>query len=89
MDWIEYFEIYDCTSFRLVYILYLNQNKLKVHLEPMALMDFIGTPESSLRQETIKKHLYMQLGGVEATDADVSDLKKEFDFEPSTLLGRS
>lgn len=53
---------------------------------PIGLMDFIGTLERALGRKAIKNYLPMQPGDVEATFADVSDLKREFDFEPSTPL---
>ena len=63
------------SPFRLVNI--ANSNKIK-------LLDFIDVIETVLNKKAIRKYLPMQLGDVEATWADVSNLKKLTNFSPST-----
>ena len=53
---------------------------------PVRLMDFIETIEKHLGMEAKKEFLPMQLGDVQATYADVSDLERDIDFKPSTSL---
>ena len=48
------------------------------------LLDFIDVIETVLNKKAIRKYLPMQLGDVEATWADVSNLKKLTNFSPST-----
>ena len=55
--------------------------------QPVELMTFIKTIEDSLGQEAQKNFLPMQPGDVEATYADIEDLKRDVGFEPKTVLG--
>jgi len=50
------------------------------------LMDFIGALESSLGREAEKEYLPMQPGDVPDTYADVEDLVRDFDYQPSTTV---
>lgn len=54
--------------------------------KPVDLMTFIGCIESSLGIEAIKEYCPMQDGDVEKTFADISEVKKDFNFQPKTLL---
>ena len=54
--------------------------------QPVELMTFIKTIEDSLGQEAQKNFLPMQPGDVEATYADIEDLKRDVGFEPKTVL---
>ena len=54
--------------------------------QPVELMAFIKTIEGSLGQEAQKNFLPMQPGDVEATYADIAELKRDVGFEPSTVL---
>lgn len=53
---------------------------------PVKLLDFIETLEQALEQEAIKEFHDMQPGDVYKTYADVSALKKDFDYSPDTPL---
>lgn len=53
---------------------------------PVSLGDFILAIENAIGKEAIKSYLPMQAGDVQATHADVSNLIKDFDFNPSTPL---
>lgn len=53
---------------------------------PVELMTFIETIEAAIGKQAIKNFLPMQPGDVHATYADVSDLKRDIGFEPSTPL---
>lgn len=54
--------------------------------EPIQLMEFISSIEEALGIEAKKNFLPMQPGDVEATSADVSDLRAAVDFAPNTPL---
>ncbi len=54
--------------------------------QPVELMTFIKTIEDALGQEAQKNFLPMQPGDVEATYADIEDLKRDVGFEPRTPL---
>lgn len=54
--------------------------------KPESLMDFIGVLEHCLGKEARKEFLPMQPGDVYQTYADVSELKKDFSFQPSTSV---
>ncbi len=54
--------------------------------QPVELMTFIKTIEDSLGQEAQKNFLPMQPGDVEATYADIEELKHDVGFEPRTVL---
>lgn len=54
--------------------------------EPIQLMEFISSIEEALGIEAKKNFLPMQPGDVEATSADVSDLRTAVDFAPNTPL---
>ncbi len=54
--------------------------------QPVGLLTFIETIEQALGRTAIKNFLPMQSGDVEATYADVEDLKRAVGFEPSTPL---
>lgn len=53
---------------------------------PVKLMDFIQTLEKHLGMEGKKEFLPMQPGDVQATFADIDDLKKATGFQPSTTI---
>ena len=53
---------------------------------PVNLLDFINILENEIGKPVIKKHLPMQDGDVYKTWADVSELKKEFNYKPHTTL---
>lgn len=53
---------------------------------PVHLLTFIETLENCLGKKAIKNLLPLQLGDVPDTYADVSDLVKDFDYKPATLL---
>lgn len=52
--------------------------------QPTALMKYISALENSLNIEAKKFFLPMQLGDVQATSADVSELKNWINFKPNT-----
>jgi UDP-glucuronate 4-epimerase len=54
--------------------------------QPIELMTFIKTIEDALGIEAVKNFLPMQAGDVVATFADVEDLKRDIEYEPSTSL---
>ncbi len=54
--------------------------------EPVELMDFIGAIEDALGKKALKNMLPMQAGDVEATYADIEDLRNAAGFSPSTQL---
>lgn len=54
--------------------------------KPIQLMEFISSIEEALGIEAKKNFLPMQPGDVEATSADVSDLRAAVDFAPNTPL---
>lgn len=54
--------------------------------EPVELMDFIGAIEDALDRKALKNMLPMQAGDVEATYADIDDLRNAVGFSPSTPL---
>ena len=54
--------------------------------QPVELMTFIKTIEDSLGKEAQKNFLPMQPGDVEATYADIEELKRDVGFEPKTVL---
>ena len=49
-------------------------------------MAFIKTIEGPLGQEAQKNFLPMQPGDVEATYADIEELKRDVEFEPKAVL---
>ncbi len=54
--------------------------------EPVELMAFIGAIEEAVGQQAIKNMLPMQDGDVEATYADIDDLRQAVGFSPATQL---
>ncbi|MFM1855386.1 MAG: hypothetical protein RLZ83_695 [Pseudomonadota bacterium] len=54
--------------------------------QPVELLDFIATLERALGVTAVKNLLPMQPGDVEATYADVDDLRRDVGFEPATPL---
>ncbi len=54
--------------------------------EPVELMTFIGTIEDAVGQTAVKNMLPMQDGDVEATYANIDDLRQAVGFSPSTPL---
>jgi UDP-glucuronate 4-epimerase len=52
--------------------------------QPTALMKYISALENSLNIKAKKIFLPMQLGDVQATSADVSELKNWVNFKPNT-----
>jgi UDP-glucuronate 4-epimerase len=50
------------------------------------LSDFIATLERALGREAKKRYLPMQDGDVYATEADVTDLERDFNWRPSTKV---
>ncbi|GHA30135.1 NAD-dependent epimerase [Salinimicrobium marinum] len=54
--------------------------------KPVKLLDFINQIEKELGKEAKKEMLPMQPGDVERTWADVSSLKEEFNYNPSTSI---
>ena len=53
---------------------------------PVNLMDYISALEEALGKEAKKEFLPIQPGDVPDTYADVTDLVKEFDYKPNTLV---
>jgi UDP-glucuronate 4-epimerase len=53
---------------------------------PVKLMDFIDAMENALNKKAIKEFLPMQPGDVLKTCADISTLKKDYDYAPTTSL---
>jgi UDP-glucuronate 4-epimerase len=53
---------------------------------PTNLMNYISALENSLNLKAIKNFLPMQMGDVQATSADVSELNHWIDFKPNTLV---
>lgn len=54
--------------------------------KPVKLLDFITEIEDNLGKKAEKKMLPMQPGDVERTWADVSQLNKDFDYNPTTSI---
>lgn len=54
--------------------------------KPVRLMDFIGTMEKAIGKPANKEFLPMQPGDVYKTFADVSQLKKTFNYSPNTSI---
>lgn len=54
--------------------------------KPIKLLDFINILENQLGVEAIKNMLPMQDGDVKSTFADVTELKRDIDYSPSTPL---
>lgn len=54
--------------------------------QPVELLDFIATLEQCLGKEALKELLPLQPGDVPATYADVSDLSRDFGFQPRTSV---
>lgn len=54
--------------------------------KPVKLMDFIETLERCLGREAVKEYLPMQPGDVYQTYADVSDLMRDYGFQPDTSI---
>ena len=69
------------TEFRPMYKIYNigNNNSVK-------LMDFIATIEKYMGKEAKKEMYPMQMGDVQRTWADVSDLMKDYNYKPSTSI---
>lgn len=69
------------TEFRLMYKIYNigNNNSVK-------LMDFIATIEKYMGKEAKKEMYPMQMGDVQRTWADVSELIKDYNYKPSTSI---
>ncbi|MFK5854860.1 MAG: NAD-dependent epimerase/dehydratase family protein, partial [Bacteroidota bacterium] len=55
---------------------------------PVDLMKFIETIENSLGKTAEKNMLPIQPGDVESTYADTSELMKDFNYKPDTLLDK-
>ena len=53
---------------------------------PRTLMEYIEEIEKQLKTQSIKKFLPMQLGDVPETSADISLLKKDFNYIPKTSI---
>jgi UDP-glucuronate 4-epimerase len=53
---------------------------------PVQLMDFIKAIENALGVEAEKQMLPLQAGDVETTYADVSNLVRDFDYQPKTTV---
>lgn len=53
---------------------------------PVNLMDYVKALENSLDRVSQKEYLAMQPGDVRMTHADVSDLKKDFNYSPNTKI---
>ncbi len=53
---------------------------------PVDLMHFIAVLEDKLKKKAVKNYLPLQEGDVEANFADVSELEKAIDFQPSTSV---
>lgn len=51
---------------------------------PVKLMDFIEALENAIGKKAVKNMLPMQAGDVLSTDADMTDLEKEFNYQPQT-----
>lgn len=70
----------------------VNHNNLKYRLfnignsKPVQLMDFINILGEELALEVKKNFLPMQEGDVISTYADISELKKEIDYEPKVSI---
>jgi UDP-glucuronate 4-epimerase len=54
---------------------------------PVRLGDFIEALEAAMGAKAEKRYLPMQAGDVYATEADVSDLERDFGWKPSTPIG--
>jgi len=54
--------------------------------KPVKLLDFIETLENALGKKAEKVFMPMQPGDVYQTYADVEELKKDFDFKPTTSI---
>lgn len=54
--------------------------------KPVKLMDFINTLEKHIGIEAKKEYLPMQLGDVEATYADIDDIKNDVGFNPNISI---
>lgn len=69
------------TEFRPMYKIYNigNNNSVK-------LMDFIATIEKYMNKEAKKEMYPMQMGDVQRTWADVSELMKDYNYKPSTRI---
>ena len=69
------------TEFRPMYKIYNigNNNSVK-------LMDFIATIEKYMNKEAKKEMYPMQMGDVQRTWADVSELMKDYNYKPSTSI---
>lgn len=53
---------------------------------PVKLIDFISTIEHTTGHKAQKVMMYMQPGDVTRTDADTSSMRRDFGYEPHTLL---
>jgi UDP-glucuronate 4-epimerase len=56
------------------------------HSQPVPLMDFIRTMEEAIGKKAVLEMYPMQKGDVKITYADTSELKKQFDYQPSIPL---
>jgi UDP-glucuronate 4-epimerase len=54
--------------------------------QPVELLTFVEILEKALGREAIKQFMPMQPGDVQATYADIDDLRREVGFEPTTPL---
>ncbi|WP_353894467.1 NAD-dependent epimerase [Proteinivorax hydrogeniformans] len=54
--------------------------------QPVQLMKFINVLEEKLGKEAKKKYMEMQPGDVLRTCADISDLKRDIDYQPTTSI---
>lgn len=54
--------------------------------KPVKLMDFIHMLEKYLGKEAVKEYYPMQPGDVYQTYADISEMKRDFDFKPETSV---
>ena len=64
----------------------LSREDLVGNNRPVELMKMIEILEDALERKADKKYLPMQPGDVTLTCADISSIKKDFGFEPSTPL---
>ncbi|HNQ20274.1 MAG TPA: NAD-dependent epimerase, partial [Bacteroidales bacterium] len=53
---------------------------------PVKLLDYIEAIENELGKKAIKEFLPMQPGDVPYTEADVSDLVRDFGYKPTTKV---
>ena len=53
---------------------------------PERLDDFISTLETEIGRKAVRKNLPMQAGDVPATYADITEINRDYGFEPATSL---